>query len=288
MKMIKLVCDQCGVGVERSKSNYKRNAKHSYCSKACAFNALPNHNVDKVKCICGYCSEIFFRKPHVHRKLQSKSKSGNIYCSKSCGNKNRKHSDETKQKMSNSAKTSTACRDANEKRKVDRISKECPICKKKFKVIKCESFRIYCSRICCDADIKFKYKKKPKTGGPQKGSTKNYKCGYYKNIWCDSSWELAWVLYQFDHNIPFIRNKQGFEYIYKKQKFKYYPDFKLSDGTFIEIKGLVQDKRRLKAQMKYFPHPIKILYKNELKDIFKYVKTKYGTDYVSQYQGKSI
>lgn len=63
------------------------------------------------------------------------------------------------------------------------------------------------------------------SGGYRKGSGFG-KSGWFKGIWCDSSYELAWVIYNIDHNIQFIRNKEGFEYFKNGTSYKYYPDLK--------------------------------------------------------------
>ena len=42
--------------------------------------------------------------------------------------------------------------------------------------------------------------KKVGGGGYRKGSGRRKK-GWYKGFWCDSSWELAWVIYQIEHDI---------------------------------------------------------------------------------------
>ena len=44
-------------------------------------------------------------------------------------------------------------------------------------------------------------------------SHKFYKKGYYHGIWCDSSWELAYILYLKDHNIQVDRNFDSKVYI---------------------------------------------------------------------------
>ena len=62
------------------------------------------------------------------------------------------------------------------------------------------------------------------------------KYGWYKNIYCDSSWELAFLIYCLDNNKNIIREERSFEYIINKKKHKYYPDF-LVDGIYYEIKG---------------------------------------------------
>lgn len=66
-------------------------------------------------------------------------------------------------------------------------------------------------------------KKNKLSGGLRIGSGRGKK-GRYKGHWCDSSWELAWVIYNLEHNISFERNHIGFNYQYKGQERKYYPD----------------------------------------------------------------
>jgi hypothetical protein len=67
--------------------------------------------------------------------------------------------------------------------------------------------------------------------------------GRYQGIWCDSSWELAWVIYQLEHGVPFERNRERFGYLDRNEVVHFYtPDFKLADGSLVEIKGFVVDK----------------------------------------------
>ena len=49
-------------------------------------------------------------------------------------------------------------------------------------------------------------KKNPLSGGLRHGSGRGKK-GWYKGYWCDSTWELAWVIYQLDNGKVPVRNK---------------------------------------------------------------------------------
>ena len=113
---------------------------------------------------------------------------------------------------------------------------------------------------------------------------KHVKTGSYQGIWCDSGWELAWVVYNLEHNIKFKRNKIGFDYYdeNKQRKRKYYPDFILEDGTFVEIKGW--NNRDWKMKINQFPKDIKliVLYYKEIKPYLDYVIEKYGKDFTSK------
>lgn len=119
-------------------------------------------------------------------------------------------------------------------------------------------------------------------GGLRVGGGRGKK-GWYKGIWCDSSWELAWVIYQLDHNIPFKRNTEGFEYEYLGEKRKYYPDFiLLNDSVYVEIKGY--HNNRFSAKLSYFKHTIVVLDKISIKPYLDYVIDKYGFNFIELYE----
>jgi hypothetical protein len=158
-----------------------------------------------------------------------------------------------------------------------RIKKICPICKKSFEVVPCYSFRTFCSKSCGN--------KMDRTGisGGYRPNSGRGKMGWYKGYYCQSSWELAWVIYSLDHEIKFERNTKGFEYIFEEVAHKYYPDFLLSDNrTYVEVKGY--DSPQWKAKQKQFPHDLQIFTKKKMKPILDYVEQKYGKDYIKLYE----
>jgi hypothetical protein len=126
----------------------------------------------------------------------------------------------------------------------------------------------------------------PKQGRPPSKNRKKRspKTGYYFSkilnewIWCDSSWETAWIIFQEDHNIPFQRNYDKFPYQYKNRTHHYIPDFKLPTGVYIEIKGREYEQ----TPYKYTAIPqekLTIIRKKEMKPYLDYVINKYGTEY---------
>jgi len=117
-------------------------------------------------------------------------------------------------------------------------------------------------------------------GGYKIGSGRG-KNGWYKGYWCDSSWELAWVIFHLDHKIKFERNNESFEYVYLNKLQKYYPDFKI-DECYIEIKGWMT--AQVKAKIEQFPKEIKLLQKKDMNHIFEYVYGKYGKDFIKLYE----
>lgn len=116
-------------------------------------------------------------------------------------------------------------------------------------------------------------KLKQNAGGIREGSGFGKK-GWYKEFRCDSTWELAFVIYCLDHNIKIVRNKQSFEYIFENNKHKYYPDFILEDGSYVEIKGYLRDND--KEKIKQFPHYLIVIMKSKIKKYLNYIKEKYN------------
>ncbi len=122
-------------------------------------------------------------------------------------------------------------------------------------------------------------KAKLKCGGYRKGSGIG-KSGWCREFWCDSSYELAFVLYCTDNKINIVRNKQGFEYRYQNKTCKYYPDFIL-DSKYIEIKGYLDDKNRVKIDQ--FQGDLKVITHPEINFYLEYAKSTYGVNFIDLY-----
>lgn len=107
---------------------------------------------------------------------------------------------------------------------------------------------------------------------------KGFKHGWYKGYWCDSSWELAFIMYNLDHNIKFERNEQGFNYLYNGYYKRFYPDF-IIDGEYIEIKGY--SSKMTDAKIQWFPKDLilKVYYKDDMDVYLKYAIETYGIDF---------
>ena len=106
------------------------------------------------------------------------------------------------------------------------------------------------------------------------------KKGWYKGIWCDSSWELAFVIYHLEHNLYIERCHDIRTYEYNGKTYKYFPDFITDDGIF-EIKGYYSDK----SKSKHMQHPdIKMIFSEDMKIYLDYVIEKYGRDFIKLYE----
>ena len=119
-------------------------------------------------------------------------------------------------------------------------------------------------------------------GGYRKGSGRG-KSGWYKDIYCDSSWELAFVIYHLDNRMNIKRCKEHRKYIYKNKEHTYIPDF-VTDFGIIEIKGYKTEQWMIKEQSN---PDIKVLYKEDIQFYMDYVIKKYGNDYIKLYDNSN-
>lgn len=102
------------------------------------------------------------------------------------------------------------------------------------------------------------------------------KKGYYKGFWCDSTYELAYIIYCLDHGISIQRNKEYFIYTYQGKQHRYYPDF-IVNGEIIEIKGFSNGVLPFKEQaLKLSGKPYKILFPKDLHYVFDYILKTYN------------
>ena len=147
------------------------------------------------------------------------------------------HSEETKRKISEKIKECIRLNPEKFKQsQKEKILKYCINCNIKMALRPSDTNK-FCSLKCKDESIEKGYLK-GKTGGLREGAGRS-KSGWYKGYYCNSSYELAWVIYSLDNNLKFKRNTKGFEYTNTEGSISnYYPDFYVeTTETFIEIKG---------------------------------------------------
>lgn len=111
-------------------------------------------------------------------------------------------------------------------------------------------------------------------GGYRQGSGRA-KTGHYKGIYCGSTYELVWVIYQLDHSLPF----QRFTGKLTDGTLTYVPDFLVGDKQIIEIKGYAKpgDVERKTALAESHGYSVTVLFKDDMKQMFDYVEQTYGT-----------
>lgn len=143
-------------------------------------------------------------------------------------------------------------------------------------MLPCHKERIYCSKKCYQIDPHKELRYRLPPGGIRRGAGRG-KSGYYKGFWCDSTYELAYIVYCRHHNIDIDRNTESFPYFDPKrnQTFLYYPDFLVNKERLVEIKGYKSylDELKLNAVVNI---PINICYKEDLKEMFAFIKSQFG------------
>ena len=154
----------------------------------------------------------------------------------------------------------------------------CDICGNEFDVKELSNGRYSKSKFCskkCYSKFYSNFANEHDFGG--KNYSKKFHNGKYHGIRCDSSWELAYLVYNLEHNIPIKRCNIKFYYIDENNiKRKYTPDFIINDNEIIEIKGYLSDRDRLKNIQNKQVH---ILFYEDLIDVFNYIKNKYGNKF---------
>ena len=105
-------------------------------------------------------------------------------------------------------------------------------------------------------------------GGYERGSGRGKK-DWYRGYWCDSNYELAFVVWPLDHEIPFERNTRVSYYEFGGKVMRWIPDFLLADGTFVEIKGYVTEQTL--AKFRFFLPSVLVLTRTELSPMCDYV-----------------
>jgi hypothetical protein len=275
-------CKQCSKEFLKIASQVKK-TKNNFCSIKCSTvsNAILNKKYSEKKEIdyydnpkrCVNCSEV----------IPFKKKNQNNYCSIKCSaiylqknGGNRKYSEEDRKKISEWAK-----KYAFRPKKTGKDVK-CIYCDNIFYKNKA-STRTACSKKCYYEYAKSNNLLKNRGMGGLRLKGGRGKQGWYKGYFCNSSWELAWVIYNLDHNIKFQRNTCGFPYIYQDKKFKFFPDFIMeSDNNYVEIKGYMDEKNQ--AKIRCFPYKLTVLDKLNIKTYLDYVQNKYGKDFISLYE----
>lgn len=230
--------------------------------------------------ICKKCGKEFT----VDVKKENKKKPKR-FCCRSCANSH-VIKEETKQKIRQTINKSILKKGLNLRQRdkngirLQKLVKPkllvCEICGKEFKYYRYGKRHTCYNATCKSKYLSLKMKQNPNVGGYRSNSG-NGNGGWYKGIACQSSYELAWVIYNLDHNIKFQKCKKVFYYELNGQQHKYFPDFELENGTIIEIKGYYQTSVSLKEEAVLKEgYKYKIFYKKDLKYCFDYVKEKYN------------
>ena len=128
--------------------------------------------------------------------------------------------------------------------------KKCKYCGNIFDIRIRNTKSEFCSDECMNKSKHIKLSeiaKKSNFGGYYPNSIKNHHHGNYKGIHCDSSWELAYLIYCLEHNIDIKRCTEVRYYTLNKKKCNYFPDF-VVNNQIIEIKGYFDKGAQIKSE----------------------------------------
>lgn len=220
----------------------------------------------------GNCNHEIHCKLNPNRKIHDKSKSlmniPNIqyckFCGKECKNLNSLKQHECR------------CKDNPNRKNYDNLSKYI-INNRKGKT------KTNCPEIAKQVET-MKQKYRDGYAHPDTGWGFGFKCGWYKNIWCDSSWELAFLLYCLDNNYNISRNHDAFIYKLKDNTLHtYYPDFKI-ENIYYEIKGRVDDICLIKIDaVRKLGKEIILIDDTTIEKYLDYAIDKYGKSFIELY-----
>lgn len=124
--------------------------------------------------------------------------------------------------------------------------------------------------------------KKPEVYKHVLGAVRNSKCGWYNGYYCDSSWELAFLIYNLDVGNEVIREEKPFKYIFNNKEHHYYPDF-IVNGVYYEIKGRDSNVHLTEAKLQAVRNlgfDIVLIKNKDIEFYIKYVKNKYKVNNV--------
>ena len=221
-------------------------------------------------------------------KLMTEQFGSGRFCSRKCAN-SRDRSEKVKLKIKNSVRATVSTPEVLKQNELERINnyydnpRFCIVC---GKTICFENRnRVTCSDKCLSTLQSTNSRKSAeKLGGNNNVNgvrgTAHY--GTYAGFHCDSSYELAVVIYCLEHDVPIVRNTEGFEYEFNGELHKYYPDFIIKD-TYIETKNYWNEQ--VQSKVDQFPKHLKysILYYEDIKPCIEYCVQKYGSRFTEVY-----
>jgi len=195
------------------------------------------------------------------------SEKSSKFCSILCAHKKINHShektDAQKQKISKSIKA---------RNELNLIYKNCYQCGEEFVSSTTNAF--CCSPKC---SIKYSKSKKPKIKKPLGGYRERSgrgAMGYFENIFCNSTYEAAFIHHCKKNNLKIERNVIGFPYPDENgENRNYFPDF-IVENEYVEVKGYMSKRDELKISN--FPHKIKVIGKTDVLPMIKELKNDYN------------
>lgn len=111
----------------------------------------------------------------------------------------------------------------------------------------------------------------------------------FDNILFDSGWEIAYYIWLRDNHVSFSYHATMLKYTENDGKeHRFFPDF-VVNGELVELKNEYLIAKMTAAKMQCIKdNNVRLLSKNDLKEVFEYVKTRYGKDYIKNIRKSQI
>jgi hypothetical protein len=186
----------------------------------------------------------------------------NRFCSRNCAN-SRDRSQELKDRVRATLKDRYDSGDIVRRSPSNKGQSKIPKLPCKVCGVICKPHRMTCSRQCFKLLTTQNALKQEKHGGGHKGR--------YKDIPCDSTYELAFLIWNIDQGINITRCDSVYPYTFKDKTSSYKPDF-VVEGQEVEIKGFMS--ARAQAKLDQNPH-VFVIDKINIQPFIKYVKHTY-------------
>ena len=151
-----------------------------------------------------------------------------------------------------------------------RKERTCLVCGGRFFLKNTKTCSRACYRVLCQQN-----------NATKKGTGRG-KSGYYKGLYCNSTYELAFVIWATDWGLPIVRSEKRIEYTFRGKKKLYFPDFEIANCVY-EIKGREGPGTKAKAVAAAKIGRYVFIGKNKMVPYLDYVRLKFGAKVESIY-----
>lgn len=265
-------CEYCGKEFDSMKKRGGHiTAKHKLKFCNICENYISSGNYNKHIKSCEKIHKSYYCKKC--GKLVTKKFGSGIFCSRKCANSHIQTDEQNKRrsiklKSNPCGVASFEYRSIKKQLIINKLTKylenpnRCKVCGIPLEYS--HRFNNTCSKRCRKIFLK------GRVGGYREGSGRG-KSGHYKGIYCSSTYELVYLIYCLDHNIPIKRFDKC---LYYKNE-KYYPDF-IVNGRLIEIKGYKSKNFYKQIDVaKQNGYNVIVKFRQDLQKEFDWVKNNY-------------
>jgi hypothetical protein len=250
-----------------------------FCSPSCAYSFNNRQRIPKAPKEPGNCKQCDKKLSHHWKTFCNTSCScsySNLHRAPRSVESCRKQSEKMKQQHKENPEAFSKFRRGGSlattnKRKSPTLS-ICATCQVEFES---RYTKVTCSRRCLGKHLSLKNLDKIGTGFSKSGT--------YQNIKCQSTYELAFVIWALDNQLPIQRCRIRIPYFYEGKDRYYNPDFEIA-GKIYEIKGYVTEITQVKlTAAENSGIEVIVIGNQNIRKYLEHVKTMHGIDVTKDY-----